>query len=306
MTILESEVAGLRRKAALAVKEDHRHAEACALRASRSRGSEYVALAAVLRALGTERAPAKITQRGARSERTVFDPGLFVAALQREAHGRTLAEAREERERLTRARAFASSVVEDHLKLAEEWVSGMSQWDTELGAELIRLEHEECGLLTRLARLEEAQILSCDAEQALGRLLTIFHGAVDHVVPAGAPDGESRAVLRPERLASVDAAIFDAQATLTATRRALGGTPYLDDGVFQVELLSGFAGMCIASLGRDFEERDGTGRAARSVSWTLATVRALRGYVARSEFEEKHALDELRIRRTRLLSKTRS
>ena len=76
--------------------------------------------------------------------------------------------------------------------------------------------------------------------------------------------------------------------------------------MFQVELLSGFADMCIASLGRDFEERDGTGRASRSVSWTLATVRALRGYLARSEFEEKHALDGLRARRTGLLSKTRA
>ena len=321
MTVLESEVAGLRRKAALAmdltarvlvlseeithaVKEDHRLAENCAARAKRSKG-ELSSLAAVLREFGTFERPS-IRKSGARPGRAPFDPALFIAVLQRQSHLRTLSDARDERERLTRARSFASGVVEDHQRLAQEWIADLAELDSELGTDLIRLEDEECRVLTHLARLEEGQILARDAEKSLVHLLKIFHGAVDHVAPPGTASGETKPVLRPERLDSVDAAIFDAQAMLTSTRRSLGGTPYLDAGVFQVELLSDFAGMCIASLGRDLEERDGTSRAARAVSWTLATVRALRGYLARSEFEEKHALDGLRFRRTRLLSKSRS
>jgi hypothetical protein len=304
MTVLEPDVARLRRKAALAVdlsarivvlseeiirtvKEEHELAEACAQRSAGARIPDPVTLESVLAAFATES----------------IDSRLVVTLLQRESNLRLLADARQAREGLTRARAFAADVVGDHQRMMADWIAHLSQWDPALGENLLQLEDEECDFLRRMARLEEGLIAACDAERSLVSLSMVLRDAVDAVDSDRASNRPNRGTVRMELLGSADRWVFEIQATLARAWRALCGTPYLDAGAFQADILTRFAGWCFMCLGRDLEERDGTSRASRAVSWTLATVRALRGYLARSEFEAKHALDGIRIRRTNMLSR---
>jgi len=200
-------------------------------------------------------------------------------------------------------RRTAWEAVELHGSLVKQWTGALAQWDPGLKTELVRMENEERALLERRLRLEASQAAAQDAENALKSLREALNYAVDWVVLNGG--AEPIAVLRSERLKYAEPWIFEVQMLLGRARRALWGTDDLSRCDFQA-VLSQFAGCCIDNMGCDVAEHDGTSRSARTVTWTMTTVLAFRGHLTRSQLEVEQSLEQLRLRRTRSLSRTRS
>jgi ElaB/YqjD/DUF883 family membrane-anchored ribosome-binding protein len=191
-----------------------------------------------------------------------------------------------------------------HRHLTARWTESFARWDASLASALTGMEDEERDLLRRLSRLAEAQTAAARTEIALDRLRVALHEATDWVRDRGDPRGPA-AVVRLEVFEHADPWMFEAQVSLARARWALSGTDSIDAGSFQAELLSEFARHWATSLGHDISSREGTARSTRSVSWTLTTVRALRGYLSRSATDAEQALAEVRDRRTTALSKSR-
>jgi len=286
-------------------QEDCRLAEACGLDGGEV-SFAYSGLAAVLETFR----PGMLARHGATVSKsatvTSLDQVLAVSLVQREANLRSLADARREYEQLSGCRRDASSAIAWHRDLMARWTGAFAQWDPGLGNDLVKLESEERALLQRQSRLEAAQAAARDAENALNCLWAALQDAVDWIPVEGAPGEPPTAVLRLERLGLAEPWIFEVQVSLARARRALCGTEYLEGGAFQADVLARFAGWCIESMGLDVAERDGTIRSCRTVSWTLTTVRALRGYLTRSQVQAGYLVEDLRRRRNKMLSHSRS
>ena len=324
MTVLECDVAGSRVEAAQAAdvaarlfilgqeidrlaKEDRRLAEICGLDPQDVEPFEYPGLGEVLKTFQPGMLVGKGASCGKSASVTSLDHVLAVALVQREANLRSQADARRERAQLVGCRQSARTTVDLHQDLMTRWTDVLAQWDPHLRSELIRLEGEERALLQGLARYEAAEAAARDAENALNHLWLALHDAVDWVVIGQDRAGETPApVLRSERLAVAEPWIFEVQILLARAHRALWDVEDPTGGKFQADILSRFAGWCIESMGSDVAERDGTSRSCRTVSWTMTTVLALRGYVTRSQVDVGRALDNLRLLRTKMLSRSRS
>jgi hypothetical protein len=322
MLVLESDVAGTRASAAEAAavasrllvlgeeidrlrKEDSRLAETCGLDARDLESFRYPGLEKIL---GTFQPGMKAiygSTWGRNAAVMSLDHVLAVSLVQREANLRSQSDAREERKELVALRRTAWDTVALHRDLAAQWTGTLDRWDPGLASDMLGLEEQERTLLQRRTRLQAAEVAAQGAENALKSLWSALHEAVEWTDPA---EDSSRApvqVLRSERLKFAEPWIFEIQVLLLRARRALCGTEDLGRSDFQ-EVLCQFASWCIESMGFDVAERDGTTRSCRTVSWTLTAVLALRGYLTRSLTELDQTLETLRLRRSRLLSRTPS
>ena len=286
-------------------KEDSRLAEICGLDAAEIRSFQYPGLEKLLSTFQPGMIPSHLATWGRIAAVTSLDQVLAVALVQREANLRWQADARSERNELSAGRQEAWQTVEQHRGLVAEWTRALAQWDRGLSRDLVELENEERALLQRKMRLDSAQSAAQNAENALKSLWDALNYAVDWVDPEEGGKEEPTPILRSERLKYAEPWIFEVQVLLGRARRALWGTDDLTRCDFEADL-SQFAGWCIDSMGCDVAERDGTSRSARTVSWTLTTVLAFRGHLTRSEIEVDRALEQLRLRRTRRLSRTGS
>jgi len=230
-------------------------------------------------------------------------PGTFelvCALLLRRANLEAIAGARAERERLLRQEMDASDKNARYSELATRWISVNSQGDPGRGMSLTKLEKEEREGEQQALRMEEADAAAGEAEHALECLRVILHDAVDWVPGETAREADT-AILRAERVGPADPWLGQAQVALSRCRRILEEMGTLDAGEVQVDLLTGFAEMCIQGLVRDLTEKDGIDRALRPVTRTLTTIRALRGHLARGRGNMRKVIDEVRSRRTMLL-----
>lgn len=322
MTVLEYDVASSRVESAQAAdlsarllalgqeiegtaKEDSRLAEICGFDARDVESFHYPGLEKILSTFQPGMIARHLATWGKDATVTSLDQVLAVSLVQREANLRTQADARRERSELATHRRPAWDAIELHRDLTKRWTGALAQWDPGLGSELVRLESEERALLQRQMRLGAAQAAAKDAENALKNLWEALNFAVDWTVPEGADGEPPTPILRSERLKYAEPWIFEVQVLLARARRALWGTDDLSRCDFQA-VLSQFAGWCIDSMGCDVAERDGTSRSSRTVSWTLTTVLAFRGYLTRGQLEVEQSLEQVRLRRTRRLSRTRT
>ena len=287
-------------------EEDRRLAETCGLDSEDVESFRYPGLEEILERFQPGMLVGRGSSLGKKATVTSLDQVLAVSLVQREANLRSLADARMEREQLAASRPFALETIAQHRDLITQWTGAFAAWDPALGSDLMRLESDERTLLQRQMRLDAAQAAARDAENALNCLWAALHDAVDWVQTPGDAGTPPVPVLRLERMRLAEPWIFEVQISLARARRALCGTDYLQGGPFQSDLLAQFAGWCIESMGCDVAERDGTGRSARTVSWTLTTIRALRGYLTRSQVEAEYSLEDLRRQRTKMLSRSRS
>jgi hypothetical protein len=283
-------------------KEDGRLAETCGLDARDLESFHYPGLE---RILDTFR-PGMIAGHGATWGKSAavmsLDHVLAVSLVQREANLRSQMDAREERAQLNEVRSVAWSLVAEHRDLVARWTGGIAQWDSRLANDMLALEEEERDLLQRRMRLEAARAAAQGAENALKYLWEALHDAVEWIEPER-DAREPLPLLRSGRLKLAEPWIFEVQVLLSRTRRALCVTEDLGRSDFQVVLCQ-FASWCIESMGHDVAERDGTTRSCRAVSWTQTAVLALGGYLTRSLTEVERALDQLHLRRARLLSRS--
>ena len=286
-------------------KEDARLAEICGLDATDLESFHYPGLEKLLSTFQPGMIPSHLATWGKIAAVTSLDQVLAVALVQREANLRWQADARMERNELSAQRQAAWEIVELHQALVGQWTSALAQWDRGLQSELVGMENEERGLLQRQMRLEAAQSAAQEAENALKSLWDALSYAVEWMEPEGGAGAEPTPILRSERLKHAEPWIFEVQVLLGRARRALWGTDDLTRCDFEADL-SQFAGWCIDSMGCDVAERDGTTRSARTVSWTLTTVLAFRGHLTRSQIEVDRSLEQLRLRRTRRLSRAGS
>jgi hypothetical protein len=227
---------------------------------------------------------------------------LVSALLQRKVNLLVFADLREEQNRLLLSEQSLSDAASRYTELASRWVAMNAQGDPARGCTLSKLEKDEKEVEQGCVRMEEADTAAEDAERALERIRVILHDAVDWV-PGDTAKEKDTAILRPERLGSADPLIGAAQLSLSRVRRVLEEIGDLDAGEFQVDLLSGFAEKCIEGLVLDLAEKDGTDRALRPVTWTLTTIRALRGHLSRMRGNARHRLEEVRTRRAQILQR---
>jgi len=319
MTVLEYDVARSRTESARAAdlsarilalgqeiermtKEESRLAEVCGLEPRDLEAFQYPGLERLLATFQPGMIPRHLATWSKDATVTSLDQVLAVSLVQRQANLRSIADARGERTDLSARRRAAWEAVEQHRATVTEWTGALAQWDPGLRSDLCRMEDEERALLQRQSRLEFAQVAAQDAESALKSLWDALNYAVDWMVPDGAVGESPVPVLRSERLQYAEPWIFEVQVLLGRARRALWGTDDLSRCDFEADL-SQFAGWCIDSMGCDGAERDGTSRSSRTVSWTLTTVLAFRGHLTRAEIEVDRALEQLRLRRTRRLSR---
>lgn len=228
---------------------------------------------------------------------------LVSALLQRRVNLQVLADLRDEREKLLARETTLSSALARYTELYSRWMATNSQGDPGRACTLARLEQDEKETELKSLRMEEADSAAGEAEHALECLRVILHDAVDWVPGDTSAQEADTAILRPERVGPADPWLGAAQIALSRARRALEEVGSLESGEFQVDLLSGFAELCIQGLVCDHMENDGTVRALRPVTWTLTTVRALRGYLSRSRGDARRTIEDLRARRAQLLQR---
>jgi len=228
---------------------------------------------------------------------------LLSSLLQRKVNRMAFADLREERERVIADQHALSDALARYTELSARWVAVNSQGDPARGCTLAKIEKEEKESELKCYRLEEADAAAAESENALERLRAILHDAVDWVPGDKAAQEADTAILRPERVGPADPWLGAAQVTLSRARRAVEEIGRHDSGEFQVEVLKSFADQCIQGLAQDLARRDGTDRALQPVTWTLTTVRALRGSLSRFRGDLRHRIEDLQARRAQLLQR---